>query len=180
MKKNLISTLTAAFALIVMTSAVHAQTSSPMDFARTATSLTNASAAEGEAGPAELPASLVEAKVTRSFNRFFKDVTPRWYTENGRYVVRFSENGAQTHILYKKNGYMVYSVTKGSGAILPQEVTSILREAYPCHSAATATKVVSGGATAWIADLKKDNELLVVKVIDGEIVETTPYRNNSN
>lgn len=180
MKKNLIATIAGAFALTLLAATGNAQASSRIDFAKTVTTLANPSAAEGVAGPAELPASLVEAKVARSFHRFFKGVTPRWYTENGRYLVRFTENGAQTHILYKKNGHMLYSVTKGSGAILPQEVTSILHNVYPCYRIATATKVVSDGITAWIADLKQDNSMLVVKVIDGEIVETNRFRNNSN
>lgn len=180
MKKNLIATLAGAFALTLLATTGNAQTASRNDFAKTVTAPVNTSAAEGVAGPAELPASLVEAKVTRSFQRFFKDVTPRWYTENGRYVARFTENGAQTHILYKKNGFMLYSVTKGSGAILPQDVTIMLHHTYPCYNIATASKVVSGGATAWIADLKRDNELVVVKVIDGEIEETTRYRNQTN
>lgn len=179
MKKNFIATIATAFALSVLTASASAQTSSSIDFAKSVTTLTNHSAADGVSGPVVMPASEVETKVVRSFNRFFKDVTPRWYTDNGRYLARFTENGAQTHVLYKKNGFMLYSVTKGSGAILPREVSSLLRNAYPCYSVATATKVVSGGKTAWIADLKQDNTLLVVKVIDGEIVETTRYQNSN-
>lgn len=180
MKKNFIATIAAFFALTVMTSSASAQTASRMDFAKSVTLLASPSAADGVVNLAELPATRVEAKVTRSFERFFKDVTPKWYTENGRYLARFTENGAQTHILYKKNGYMLYSVTKGSGAIVPKDVTSMLNTFYPCYQIPTATKVVSGGVTAWIADLKKGNELLVVKVIDGEIVETASYRNQNN
>lgn len=179
MKKNFIATIAAAFALSLLTASASAQASSPMDFAKSVSTLTNHSAADGVAGPVIMPASEVETKVIRSFNRFFKDVTPRWYTENDRYLARFTENGAQTHVLYKKNGFMLYSVTKGSGAILPREVTSLLRNAYPCYSVATATQVVTGGKTAWLADLKQDNTLLVVKVIDGEIMETTRYQNSN-
>jgi hypothetical protein len=176
--KKTFATIAGAFALIAMTASVNAQTASRMDFGKTVSTLVAHSAEEGVIATGETPASIIDNKITRSFSKSFKGVTPKWYAEKDDYLARFSENGTVTHALYRKNGYMVYSVTKGSASILPREVTTLLREAYPCYDIATATKAVSLGTTAWVADLKRPNSLVVVKVIDGEIVETTAYRTN--
>lgn len=177
--KKTFATIAGAFALIVMTTSVNAQTANRMDFAKSAAHMPTLSAEEGMVATGETPASLIDTRVTSSFNKTFKGVAPKWYKDNDQYLARFTANGTVTHALYGKKGYMVYSVTKGSARILPTDVTSLLQDAYPCFTIATATKAVSQGTTAWIADLKLDNALLVVKVIDGEIVETTRYRTNA-
>ena len=178
MTKTFLTTLATVFALSAMTTTVNAQSSSRMDFAKATTAFVKHNAEESVVATGETPASLVSDKAIRSFNKTFKGVTPRWYADKNQFLARFSESGTVTHALYEKGGRMVYSVTKGSGSLLPAEVADMLQEVYPCYTIATATKAVSDGTTAWIADLRQHNSLLVVKVIDGDIVETTRYRTN--
>lgn len=180
MKKTFFATIAGAFALVATSTSLNAQTSSRMDFAHSVTARANHGAEAGVVATGELSSAAVSNKVTRSFSKTFQGITPKWYANNDQYLARFKANGAVTHALYEKNGYMVYSVTKGPASLLPAEVTKLLQEVYPCYDIAAGTKAVSLGITAWIADLKQDNRLLVVKVVDGEVVETDRYVTNSN
>lgn len=180
MTKTLFATIAGAFALLATSTSLNAQTSSRMDFAHSVTTMASHTAEEGVVTAGELSSAAVSNKVTRSFSKTFQGITPKWYANNDQYLARFKANGAVTHALYEKNGYMVYSVTKGPASLLPSEVTKLLQEVYPCYNITTGTKAVSLGTTAWIADLTLGNSLLVVKVIDGEIEETTRYRTQSN
>lgn len=177
MKKTFLTTL-AAFALSTFAISANAQTSSRMDFAKATTAFVKHNVEESVVATGETPASLVSDKVIRSFNKSFQGVTPKWYADKNQFLARFSEGGAVTHALYEKSGLMLYSVTKGSSSILPAEVADLLQEVYPCYTITTVSKAVSQGTTAWIANLQQHNSLLVVKVIDGDIVETTRYRTN--
>lgn len=170
MKQTFFSTI----AFLVMTAAASAQTTSRVDFSKTVAAF-NTSATETGSPATEAPA--VNAKVARAFSKSFAGVTPTWHTApNDQYLARFSSGGAVTHALYKKGGLMVYSVTRGSASILPAEVTSVLKHTYPDYKISAATKAVSSGVTAWFADLRMGTNLVVVKVIDGEIVEATHYQ----
>jgi hypothetical protein len=71
---------------------------------------------------------------------------------------------------------MLYSVTKGSASLLPPQVAKLVRDNYEDYEITAATQAVSLGTTAWIAEVKLGHLFTIVKVIDGEIVETTRYR----
>jgi hypothetical protein len=178
MKRIIVTTLASAFALVLVTTSASAQSVSRVDFAQTISGITNHSPAETVAATGEMPTSLVSAKALRSFSKSFKDITPNWYEVNDSYLARFSANGNTTHALYRKNGYRVYSVTRGSEKLLPASVASLLRKAYPDYTINAATHAISQGTTAWFADLTLCDNLIIVKVIDGEIVEATRYRTN--
>jgi hypothetical protein len=177
MKKILTATITSAFALVLMSTNVAAQNNHLVAAAKTTNKEVSNDPAELERRATEAPSVAISAKVTRAFNKSFTDVTPKWFMVDDKFLARFNDKDGLTHALYHKNGFQYYSVTKGSPKMLPATVHQMLEEYYPDYSIETATKIVSMGATAWTADLKLNNKLLIVKVIDNEIVEAVLYQN---
>ena len=124
---------------------------------------------------AETPAPAVNAKVLAAFNKSFKGTNASWFTLEDKYLVRFSKNGRSTHALYKRNGQMVYSVTKGSADLLPLSTKHIINEVYGDYDITSVAEATSQGITAHMAHLQLGHSLLVIKVIDNEIVEEKRY-----
>lgn len=172
--KQIVTSLFAS-ALVLFSATTNAQGSYAL--AKPLTNIMTHDERENIVATGEMPASMVSSKVLQAFDKTFNCVTPHWYATGNDYLARFTGEGTITHALYQKNGYMVYSVTKGSSRLLPAGVVSLLRDAYPEYEISAATKAVSSGTTAWIADMKLGPSLVVVKVIDGDIVEATHYIN---
>jgi hypothetical protein len=176
MKKILTATFASAIALVLMSTTVAAQNNQLEASAKSINKEVSTDPAELESKGTEAPAAAISAKVTRAFSKNYSNVTPKWYQVDGKFLARFTENGALTNALYHKNGFQYYSVTKGPARLLPNEVRQMLEQDFEDYQIVAGTKVVSMGTTAWIADLKLNNKLLIVKVIDNQTVETTLYR----
>jgi hypothetical protein len=176
MKKTLFSTIASALVLILVSNTANAQTVARLDATQGAVKEVSTSAAEVEVPNAEALAPSINEKVTRSLSKSFSDASPKWYLVDGNYLARFTANGNVTHALYKKNGYMLYSVTKGPASLLPKGVAKLIGDNYPDYEISAATQAISLGTTAWIDDLKQCNNLVIAKVINSEIVESTLYR----
>lgn len=124
----------------------------------------------------EIPATDVTPKVQASFSKTFGDVTPQWSkTEKNHYLAEFSKDGQNTHALFTKGGYMLYSVTQGSKSMLPASVQRLVAEVYADYDITYVTKATSMDITAWIATLQLGKRLLKVKIIDNEVVEETRF-----
>lgn len=176
MKKTLFSAIASALVLVLVSNTANAQSIGRYAYAKTLSNLTSTDSKEVDVPTTEAPASAISEKVTRSFSKSFNGAAPKWFMVNGNYLARFTANGNVTHALYKKNGYMLYSVTKGAASLLPQAVSKLIQDQYEDYEITGATQAVSLGTTAWIADLKLGHILTIVKVIDGQIVEATRYR----
>jgi len=177
MKKILSATFASAIALVLLSTAVAAQSNHLATAARSTSKEVSTDPSELEAKGSEAPATAINARLTRSFSKSFAAVTPKWYQVDDKFLARFTENGNFTHALYHKNGFQYYSVTKGNPGMLPNQVRQMMEENYPDYTIAAATKVVSVGTTAWIADLTLGSKLLIVKVIGNEITESAHYQN---
>lgn len=179
MKKTLIVTTYILLSLVVLYGTAAAQTSARFVNAHNIQSVMANTPADAEVAGAEVPSTTISTKVTSAFHKTFAGAEPKWYQVDNLYLARFTKEGTSTHALYRKNGYMLYSVTHGSEQLLPSAVRRMILSNYVDYKITDVTEAISLGVTAWIAHLKWEDRLVIVKVIDGEIVETTDYRNKS-
>lgn len=122
----------------------------------------------------------VNTKVLRAFNNSYQGIKPKWFSVQDKFLARFNTENGRTQVLYSKNGQMVYSVTHGTESFLPKELAKLINQTYPCFKVGTVTKAESMGITAWTTDIKKDHSLIILKMIDGEIVEAKEYISGTN
>ncbi len=120
--------------------------------------------------------TMLNTKVLKSFEKNFSNATPTWSAYQGKFVARFYEDGNKVQALFNKNGKMLYSVTHGNESLLPKQLISVISANYPCYKIGTVSKANSLGKTAWTADITKDNKLVIIKIIDGEIAEATEFK----
>ena len=151
MKKTFIASVYIVLSILVLYSTSNAQSIDQLAVANHAVAFMG-SASEVSFEATESPASFISSKVTGSFNKTFKGAAPKWYKLDNQYLARFTQDGKITHALYKANGYMVYSVTKGSESLLPADVRRVIKSNFTEYEITAATKVTSLGITAWIAD----------------------------
>lgn len=122
---------------------------------------------------------VVNTKVLRAFNNAYQGVKPKWFSVQDKFLARFNTENGRTQVLYSKNGQMVYSVTHGTESFLPKDLAKLIKQTYPCFQVGTVTKAESMGITAWTTDIKKDHSLVILKMVDGEIVEAKEYQSGN-
>lgn len=127
----------------------------------------------GLASP-EYPGSykFVNAKVMRSFIRFFRDTSNTFWTRHEAYYsVEFTSGSRRAVAIFGLKGYLYYTVFYGAEKDLPVMEKNIIRHAYPDFRIVQVQEVSNRLQTVWMATLKNCNSIRKVKVTEGEIFE---------
>ena len=124
--------------------------------------------------------SLVNKNVTMAFTRQFKDaVSPRWYTLDKNYLVKFIQKDQRNNALYNKKGYLVYHISYMNGNSLPREIQAKINSQYADGIALTAIHVNEDARSIWIVNLKVGQYFVLARVEGEEVEEAERYTDTS-
>lgn len=114
--------------------------------------------------------AVVSDKVSKSFDRLFKDaVAPQWYEVSKRIVVNFIMNDKKNKAVFTKSGSLVYHLTYGSEADLPTDVRSIVKSKYFDYEITSAVNVDIDGRSIWVVNIEDAKQIFVLRVEDGSM-----------
>ena len=126
----------------------------------------------------------VHAKTLYAFEKLFKNVNDvNWYALDEKertYLVYFNTDNHPSMALFQKKGGLLYAITYYAEADLPPENRKIIKSNYVDYMITYVKKVMSGGKTAWIANLVSENKLVIVKTIEGQLEEMESYELSKN
>jgi len=121
----------------------------------------------------------VHSKTLLNFEKNFKNTANvTWYSvdEKGKtYLVFFTTDNNPSMALFQKKGSMLYAISHCAENDLPAENRKTIKSNYVDYRISYVKKVMSGGKTAWIANLVNENKLVIVKTIDGQLEEMENY-----
>jgi hypothetical protein len=100
----------------------------------------------------------------------------RWTAVENNYLATFSDEGRMTRILFDKKGNIVYSITDGTIKNLPADARKTVRSIYYDFDITLVSEVHTLGKTAWIINMEDEKNIVIVKVVDDEVIETGHYR----
>ena len=122
----------------------------------------------------------VNKKVSDAFDKDFKNaVSPRWYSINKNYLVKFMVEDQRNSALYNKNGYQIYHISYGTEKHLPMDVKDLIKSQYKDGKISTVIHVDQNNRSIWIANLEEGNSLVLARVENGELDEVERVKNAS-
>ena len=112
----------------------------------------------------------ISEKVTKSFNRMFKDASESsWYIVNKQIIVNFILNDQRNKAVFEKNGLLVYHLVYGTEQQMPAEVRNVVKSKYFDHKINSTINVNTEGRSVWIVNISDPKEIIVLKVEDGNM-----------
>lgn len=122
-------------------------------------------------------ATYVKAKVMRSFLQLFSNATDvKWAAADGHYLVKFIQNSRLCKAVFRDNGFMVYCLKYGTDKDLPRDFRRLLKSAYLDYTVDVAIEVNTHDLNAWIVNLSDSDNLVVVRLHDGDMEEVHHYK----
>lgn len=137
--------------------------------------MTSDNAVEKELATASVDAN---AKLQKRFNQRFKNPGHvDWYTVKNAYLAVFDNEGRKTRALFTKNGYNIYAIAYGAEKDLPKNYRRALKSLYVDYDILNAVEIQSASVshTTWLATLKDDNNIVITRIIDGNVDEFARY-----
>jgi hypothetical protein len=121
--------------------------------------------------PVTVVSSNINADVVKAFEKSFQNaVNPVWYIIDGKFLVKFVEANLTHHVLYKKNGSLIYNITFGSEKNLPSQVKKLVSQNYLDYNIVGATNIQDRSRDVWEIKLA-DNEKLISIFVENDVVE---------
>lgn len=115
-------------------------------------------------------ATVVNEKVTNSFNQLFKDAAaPQWLEVNKRFVVNFILNDQKNKAVFTKNGDLVYHLAYGTAQNVPDNFANRVKREFPDYMITSAVKVATDEVKLWILNLESSTKIMVIRVTDDDI-----------
>lgn len=120
--------------------------------------------------------SNVNYAVIHSFRGHFKDaMDPIWYRMNKNYLVKFISKDQDNTALFKANGKLIYNISYGGEANLPEDIRGIVTGSYEDYKIVNAIHVSEAGRSIWVVNLEGLKKLILVRVEGGELEEVGNY-----
>jgi hypothetical protein len=114
----------------------------------------------------------VNAKVMRSFIRFFRDTSDAFWTlHKNYYSVQFNTGSRRTIAIFGLKGYLYYTVYYGTEKDLPTIEKNIILDAYPDFKITWVQEVNNRLQTFWLVTIKNCNSIRKVKIAGEEFFE---------
>jgi hypothetical protein len=92
----------------------------------------------------------------------------------------FDQKGMKAHTSYSKHGYWFYDVRFGGEKELPADVKRIIKSNYRDYTIGKATEVTIGNQKAWVVNLEDANNLVLARVMDGNLDELSHYNTQAH
>ncbi|HEY1021482.1 MAG TPA: hypothetical protein VGE06_04185 [Flavisolibacter sp.] len=119
----------------------------------------------------------VSAKVLRSFEQSFKEAQNAfWVTSGNTTFAEFKTGDQQAVVSFTKGGRITHTVLYGTEKHLPSYEKELIRYDYPGYVITSTQEVTIRHIKAWVALLQNHQELIRVRVLDGEIYELERFK----
>jgi hypothetical protein len=136
--------------------------------------------ASQELSPITVVSSNINAKVVKAFEITFQDAAdPRWYKVDGKYLVKFTQEDRPHHVLYSKNGSLLYNITFGCEKCLPAQVKKVVAQNYYDYNIVGATNIQDHNRNVWEIKLEDNSKLVSIFVENEQIEEVSRYQKAS-
>lgn len=119
----------------------------------------------------------ISDKVTKSFNRVFKDATDAtWHVVNKQIIVNFIFNEQKNKAVFQKNGLLVYHLVYGTEKQMPADVRRVVKSKYFDHKINSTINVKTEDRSVWIVNVSDPKEIIVLRIENGtmEVKEKFP------
>jgi hypothetical protein len=112
----------------------------------------------------------VNVAAARDFNKTYgsaEEVT--WVSGNNGASVYFKFRGMKMRSTYDKKGHREYTLKYYSEAEMPMELRHLVKSSYYDYNIDLVTEVQRNLKTSYLVKMQSSNEILTLKVVDGEI-----------
>lgn len=121
--------------------------------------------------------STVRPKVINTFMQTFDSPTDvKWNLNESQYLASFKDNGQLCKALFNLKGGMLYCMKYGTQENLPREVYRLVKSTYIDYDISIVTEVMTPEAQAWVVNLEDKDNLVIAKVVDGQLEEMHHYK----
>ncbi len=122
----------------------------------------------------------VDQKVWDNFRKSFQGAEDvRWYKLDRNFLAKFVQNDQQNTALFNKKGYLLYHIAYGSESNLPDELRKQVKSAYVDFNISRAIKVEQDERTIWVVNVEDANNLILVRLENGELEEVQKLKKSS-
>jgi hypothetical protein len=120
---------------------------------------------------------LVRAKVITEFEKLFNNPSEvKWNLSNNRYLASFNYNGQPCKALFNIGGSWIYTMKYCTEKELPRDAYRLFKGTYIDYKIGVVTDVSTPQGQAWIANLEDKDNLVIAKVVDGNLEEMHSYK----
>jgi hypothetical protein len=163
--------------LATMQSFTFAHTQTPNFVASPSNAPATMTTAEGTTPYVDQSGYQVRAKVITVFEKLFNNPSEvKWNLSNNRYLASFNYNGQPCIALFNIGGAWIYTMKYCTEKELPRDAYRLLKGAYIDYKIGVVTDVTTPQGQAWIANLEDKDNLVVAKVVDGNLEELHSYK----
>jgi hypothetical protein len=121
-------------------------------------------------------AAMVTQEVDKAFKKSFPGAANlEWYKVNKDYLAKFIKDDMQHRSLFAKNGYLKYDISYGYEKNLPENIRTMVNNAYEDHNITNVANVKEEGRNIWVINLVSLKHLILVRVEDDEMEEVAKY-----
>ena len=127
--------------------------------------------ATGKTSKTDLKAVKANGKALKSFHSIYKKNMPdaQWSVLQDGILASFSKDDVNTSVVYNKKGNWLHTLTYYPPGKTPQDITSIMDNAYPKDEVTLTVKVEEGNMLFYIVQLEGKTTFKKVTVYDGEV-----------
>lgn len=123
------------------------------------------------------PSFSVNEKVQRAFERNFGEVAaPFWCADGQRLVASFKMGDRQGLASFNKSGHLYYVILNGMERHLPTAEKAIVQSAYRDYDIKYTQEITLNDLKLWVVSLENCNNILKVRVMDGDVYELQRYQ----
>jgi hypothetical protein len=114
--------------------------------------------------------TVITQKVSDSFDQLFKGaVAPEWVEANKNFIVNFILDNQKNKAEFTRGGRLLYLIVYGKEKEMPADLRTIVKSTYFDYGINSTVKIKFEGRVFWIINLEDANNLVVLKVEDGDM-----------
>lgn len=112
----------------------------------------------------------INSKLARIFESDFQNaVSPTWYKVNKNYLVYFITEDVSNKALYRKNGHLIYHFAYGFEKNLPEDLRTMVKDAYPKYDITSVIQVREYDRELWLVNLQDYDKLMIARLENGQM-----------
>jgi hypothetical protein len=116
------------------------------------------------------PEPAVAKRALISFHKMFEGASePEWFMANRNYVVNFTQNHQKCKAEFTPAGWLLYRITYCKEKQLPLDLRKSVKSLYFDYTINSAIKIEYKEQVVWIVNLEDSDNLLVLRVEDGDV-----------
>jgi hypothetical protein len=99
----------------------------------------------------------------------------KWSRLNKNFLSTFKKDDQEFRVLFTPQAKLVYKISFGKEKHLPVHLRKAVKRMYVEFVISAAIKVEEAGRTVWVIHLEDEKNLVTIKVLDDEVIQTLEY-----